>query len=216
MSTHIAGITTCVGELYASYLAQVIDAWADSLDFLTVVTDYDSMGSMPIINPRLAPKLCVYATSAFTRHGAYFNKGAALNVGRRWSAPKDWVLCFDCDIQPPVSWREFTEPCLKPGQLFGCRRRGVKKFEPFGYFQLWHASDDKGPYSEQYAHAGRYDVEYMERWPKQRWTELPFQVKHLGTPCKHWHGPGNEHLTRDLLRDGIAAYKRRDEKLAPF
>lgn len=214
---NISGITTCVGELYAGYLRQTLPVWLATLDSVTVITKWQEpevcqlMRDFPVY---LLP------TFAFTRDGAYFNKGAALNDGYAAAKPTDWCLSFDCDTSPPPDWRTKAESIIEPGNLYGARRyAGTRPFMPYGYFQLWHTSDPAptnpgkaGPFAACYAHGGRYDGVFLENWPEDRRRELPFRLKHHGPPRRHWFGVGNEHLMDDLLRGGARAYRDRDEK----
>lgn len=226
----IDGITCCVGELYAKLLRRSLPIWMETLDSLMIVTDE----AAPIVRelsdpggPTLKPQVYFVETDVLTARGAHFNKGAALNVAYTAAAPTDWVLSLDADIEPPADWRTVAEPLLEPGKLYGCRRVNGRRvncrraFVPYGYFQLWHSSDPHavssppGPFAECYAHAGRYDARFIERWPVGLRSELPFRVLHHGTPLVNWFGVGNEHLMGPLLAGGVEAYRARDEKLWP-
>ena len=217
----IDGITICVGELYARYLAQVLPYWLTTLDGVTIVTRPADPVLGQVLAREAAAKLRIVTTDVFTVGGAHFNKGAALNIGYVMTDPRHWVLAFDCDMQPPLCWRRVAEREAIAGQLYGAPRSARAGFAPFGYFQLWHARDPLaapsprtgGPFSERYGHAGRYDREFFERWPAERRHALPIQLRHLGPPRRHWHGPGNERLTQALFRDGVAAYRARDVSL---
>jgi hypothetical protein len=214
---HIDGITTCVGPIYAAHLARSLPVWLDTLDSLTVaVAPEEQVGDrIHRLSAGLrGASVLVMHTDAFLKHGAHFNKGAALNSAYAQASPQDWVLSLDCDVVPPPNWRDHLEG-IQPGTLYGCKRSDKLATQPWGYFQLWHTSDAQaGPFEECYAHAGRYDAAFMQRWPTHRRKVLPFTVEHLGTPAKHWHGPGNEHLTKAMLSKGVEAYRARDERLA--
>jgi hypothetical protein len=159
-------------------------------------------------------RVAIGVTNAFTKHGAHFNQGAALNVALEYAKPTDWVLSINCDVLPPTDWREQLGT-LEPGILYGCHRSDRQTTEPYGYFQLWHVLDpNAAPFPECYGHAGRYDAVFLERWPPEKRRMLQFTVEHLGQPATHWHGPGNDHLTAELLRNGVGKYRQRDERLA--
>lgn len=227
----IDGITTCVGPRYAAHLAQTLPVWLETLDSLTIVTASGDDGHearmlgissgatlcywLQLYSTFRSPdgRLSVVSADEFTKHGAHFNKGAALNVALGQARPTDWILSLDCDVLPPPNWREHLAE-ITPGTLYGCRRTDKLATKPWGYFQLWHASDDRAKaFAECYDHAGRYDAVFADGWPRNRRKVLPFTVRHLGEPARYWHGPGNEHLTRELLGQGVAAYRARDEKL---
>lgn len=216
---YISGITTCVGPTYAAHLARTLPVWLGTLDSLTVVTKPGDPAISKLNRNWLIPAVrepaafAIIETDAFTKHGAHFNKGAALNVALDQARPTDWMLSLDCDVLPPADWRDHLAG-IDPGYLYGCHRSDKRSGAPYGYFQLWHASDAQArPFAECYDHAGRYDAVFLEGWPKERRKLLPFTVEHLGEPATHWHGPGNEHLTRELLGQGVASYLARDEKL---
>ncbi len=213
----IDGITVCVGRRYCDLFARTAPYWLATLDSLTIVTKPDdAMFRCPPPHANYGCEIKIVATEAFAANGAHFNKGAALNHGYSLAAPRHWVLAFDADMQPPHDWRRRAEAVAIAGNLYGARRSNRRHFEPFGYFQLFHAHDPAvaaPPFAECYGHAGRYDKDFLERWPANRRVKLPFRLSHLGEPAKHWHGEGNEHLTAALLRDGVAAYRERDEKL---
>ena len=215
----IDGITVCVGRMYAEYLWQALPYWLTTLDSLTIVTKPGDDLLTRKIRMDSRAELRVVVTDVFTEDGAHFNKGAALNRAYAMRDPRHWVLAFDCDMKPPLTWRRQAEAEAIAGNLYGAPRSTRKKtFEPFGYFQLWHARDPAaafhprlcGPFSERYGHCGRYDRDFLQRWPEGRRLALPFQLRHLGTPCRHWHGVGNEHLTQALFRDGMEAYHAAD------
>jgi hypothetical protein len=226
----VDAITTCAGPQYAAYLARTLPVWLDTLDSLTVATtaicNEDWVFDLTVgiagrwcqrpnhpCNARINRNLTIIGTDAFTKHDAHFNKGAALNDAYTEAKPKDWVLSIDCDVLPPPNWREHLAD-IKPGYFYGCHRSDKHAMQPSGYFQLWHVSDAQaGPFPECYGHAGRYDTAFTERWPVDKRRMLPLILQHLGEPATHWHGPGNEQLTAAMLRDGVTAYRARDERL---
>jgi hypothetical protein len=214
---HISGITTCVGTLYAAHLARTLPVWLNTLDSLTVATLDNDKSMIEVWHEYIwrqgNRRLRIAATDAFTKNGAHFNKGAALNAAYAQARPSDWVLSLDCDVLPPPDWRDHLKD-IEPGTLYGCKRTDKLATQPWGYFQLWHARDTQaGPFVEHYGHAGRYDTEFFNRWPTNRRKVLPFMVEHLGEPAKHWHGEGNEHLTAALFGQGVSAFRARDERL---
>lgn len=183
----ISGVTVCVGELYQDIFAKVRAKWEAGLDDLYVVRSGPFFGK------------------------EYFNQGAALNYGINQLHNPDWLLSFDCDIEPPDNWQEHLTR-LDAKCLYGVRRIDAatdqligKSFKPYGFFQLWHSSQNRR-FPEQYGHCGRRDVKFAEQWSTRNWRQLPFSVIHYGERRKYWHGVGNEHLTQALFANGAAAY----------
>ena len=189
---NIVGVTTCVGERYAGYLAKTLPVWFRTLDSIVIVGTKDQYD-----DPWNGDTIHFLGTDAFTRNGAHFNKAAALNEGIAHANPTDWILAFDSDILPPTDWREQAQRFARPCCLNSASRykpTGMyedKRFYPRGYFQLWHTSDPcAGPFDETSKHAGRYDTRFAERWPQEQWNDLRFRLTHLGQRAKHWYGPG--------------------------
>lgn len=222
----IYGVTTCVGELYAGYLAKGIAAWLEGLDGLVVVTDAcrGDVGTMVHGNESIdqlgAMKLVLVFTDEFTRDGAHFNKGAALNRGVNMvrHAPDDikadWILSFDCDILPPDGWRHLIVDQLEPGKLHTSARYNASgtledppPLEAKGYFQLWHADDYRGrrnpTFEAQHRHAARYDYEFASRWPGGLLKDLQLHLVHQGQRSKHWFGVGADPKLMDGLQQQI-------------
>ena len=110
---NIAGITTCVSEEYAGYLSNSLNIWLRTLDSLTIVTKPGDVAT------KFSKDTTVIETDVF---GEYFNKGSALNVAFKAANPTDWVLSFDCDIVPPINWKDTVEMGAKKGHLNGAQR----------------------------------------------------------------------------------------------
>ena len=169
------------------------------------------------------PGVRVHLTDAFTRHGARFNKGLALEEGFDAMGRHGRICIFDADIMFPP-----TMPLdnLRPDCLYGCRRRILEhpsKWHPsldwrtcrvnpdggpIGFFQLAHADDpsikDKRPwYNVNFPHAGGDDCAFMYHWTPDKRTVLPFDVLHLGPTDTNWFGTDKEG------RDTMAAYVHR-------
>lgn len=216
------GITTCVGERYASFLAGSLERWSKICDSVFVLLDPKERDSR-----RLLPKFSNVArieTDAF--HCAIgeltvaFNKPAALNVAvsmlMRQSEP-DWLACFDCDIVPPWSLRETIYERARRMYINGAFRYSVTgqridKAPLFvkGYFQLWHAHDprvaDLTPFDISSGHAGGYDTIFGRRWTKEFHNDLGVPLLHQGQPSRYWFGPNTTHEQMDeALRDADLA-----------
>jgi hypothetical protein len=208
----IDGITTCVGEEYYKYLRESLHVWSWSLDSITVVTEPgDPAAYLATIDGRIR----VVETDVFTRYGAKFNKGAALNYGYLAAKPSDWVLLFDADVVPTRTWREKTKD-LREGCLYGARRNNDTPRTPLGYFQLFHSQDPrcgKWPLFDcRYTHAGCYDMNFAEMWTKTQQLVLNVNVHHEGPKKTNWFGP-REITGSSMLRlksKGIKAARMRD------
>lgn len=202
----IDGITSCVSQLYAGYLARSLPIWADTLDSLTIVTAPND----PVLSVAAGrANVHVVQTTAFTDYGAYFNKGAALNLAYAAADPSAWVLHFDADIVPPRDWRAVAESVIEPGNMYGATRGGRQmlrhgKLWPIGFFQLWHAADRcswRWPlFQTHHRHAGAYDVEFAEQWGAEHWQRLAFVVHHLSRPRRNWFGAANSRLMREYRK----------------
>jgi glycosyltransferase involved in cell wall biosynthesis len=197
----IHGLTVSVG--YAEFLARTITRWREGLASLVVVTAHGDDETVVVAQDAGAT---VYVTDAFTRDGAVFNKGRAMEEARAEVMPSsDWLLFFDADVRPPAAWK--ARVCgIKPGYLYGCRRYQGEE-EDFGqhamvgdapgvgYFQLFHSSDpavQTSPLLEtHWTHAGNYDNAFMDRWRDRGIPirEVPFRLAHLGERG-NWFGRG--------------------------
>jgi hypothetical protein len=200
----IHGLTVCVD--YADMLGVGVDRWLDGLDSLIVVTRPGDRDTAALVSVRQKARL--YATTAFYEDGAAFNKGRAIEEGRKLVPWTDWVLFFDADVVPPVGWKSVVENASpKPGCLWGasrvqCRstkdvdRTGLRPMRydvpGVGFFQLFHSQDPAlvgEPLIEtQWTHAGNYDNGFMRRWKRVR--ELPLVLWHVGQR-EEWFGRGN-------------------------
>lgn len=158
----------------------------------------------------------LFVTDAFIRHGAYFNKGLALEEAFDHFGRHGQILIWDADIlfPPSIPWG-----LLRPNSLNGCRRRvcnppsrwsesldwrGCQVHRdggPIGFWQCFNADApalaDKRPwYDVSYAHAGGGDAYFMSLWPASNRCVLPFDVLHLGPVNRHWFGTSPEAIDR--------------------
>ncbi len=194
----IDGLCSSVGPVYAGFMERTLPTWTDTLDSLTVVT----MPGDPVVAV-CAPyrRVRVVQTDVFKRHGAAFNKGAALTQAYAAMDPIDGVLHFDADILPPADWRRRAEREFRQGCIHGAVRldeSGAKITDlgdwPYGYFQLWHATDPAANFwplfEVWHQSAGGYDLEFLEHWGKSRRHSLSFTVTHFGEVRSNWFGVG--------------------------
>lgn len=194
----IDGLVSSVGPVYAAFMERSLPVWAATLDSVTLVTEPDDP-VVPIAT-RLG-RVRVVQTDVFRRHGAAFNKGAALSQAYALMDPTDAVLHFDADIMPPPDWRAAAEAGFSEGCIHGAVRNNEDGSRitdlgdwPYGYFQLWHSSDPaamRWPLFEVWhPSAGGYDLEFLEHWPKARRRKLGFEVTHFGEVRRNWFGAG--------------------------
>ena len=168
----------------------------------------------------------VYATDAFYRQGAAFNKGLALEQGFDVLGREGWLLVWDADIVMPdrmeladVEIGNLYSPhrrmCRNPGEYHGqtdwTRWPIQGDREHAGYFQLFHAADpllgDRPWYGIDWKHAGGCDSDFQARWPAHKRRRLPFEVLHLGVEHVNWHGRCQPRLDGSLPPDAQARRK---------
>lgn len=225
----IDAVTTCVGPTYIAQLAKALPIWLDTLDSLTIVTDWKGSEELStLIQPGGVARLV--ATNAFTENGAYFNKGKALNVGLSFLQPpheaNDWLLSFDADIIPPANWRTYVEERAEIGCIHTCGRRyspGAKhyvhkKFRPVGFFQLWHASDERAQqrplFTEWHNNASGYDIDFAELWPQELWRRFDFTAYHQGSSRTNWYGTSEDPVKQAALDKLMREHLKSNHKLA--
>lgn len=217
----IHGLTVCVG--YAEFLSRGLARWMAGLASLTVVTTPEDTATQALAGDRVQ----VVTTDLFTRDGAAFNKGRAMEYARQSMPWEDWILFFDADVVPPADWLARLERMAKrPDTLHGCYRfdagedmddrgqpRCAHDVPGVGYFQLFHASDPavqtaagEPLIDTHWIHGGNYDNRFMDRWRSRgiKVREVPFRVAHIGER-ENWFGRGN----RDAFEAMQAERKRR-------
>lgn len=237
LKPRIHGLTVCVD--YHAFLLLTGQAWLRGLSSLTVVTSPDDLKTVQTLRlldrtpiARQCP-LRVFVTDAFTRDGAAFNKGLAMEEARQVVPWEDWILFFDIDILPEPEWAEKLGG-LQMGYLYGAWRHQVV-FGPvgaptkiaddcvgYGYFQLFHskspslyqdgaAGGSQGPRTlknplldTQWKHAGNYDSNFMLSFrPLVR--EVPIFLGHIGPQHENWFGVGHKEAYQTMMatRNGL-------------
>lgn len=201
--TPIKGITVSVG--YDDLLAITLPKNARHLTEIVVVTSPDDWRTREVVAS--VPSARCHVTDAFTRHGARFNKGAALEEGFDALGRDGWILVWDADILLPD---RFAPNGLDPSKLYGAERRilpdpsaipptsewkrfgGMKESGYPGYFQLFNASSDtiseRPWYDTTFRHAGGGDDAFQRRWPSERKSKLNLTCLHLGPVDTNWFG----------------------------
>jgi hypothetical protein len=203
-TVRIDALCCCVGPSYYQLLRRSLPVWLSGLDSLTIVTKPGDPAEQ-----FFGPKTSIVTTNFFTEYGAFFNKGCALNLAYALAQPRDWVLHFDADILPPDDWYSRTLARLTWGHLHGTRRYSEAgepcdeaAFWIYGFFCMWNVLDApaiKWPLFEPWhSHAGNYDAEFAEYWPKSHWVDLGFKVIHFGEPRQNWFGPNVD--SAELMR----------------
>lgn len=188
---------------------------------------------------RSIPGTRLSITDAFTRHGARFNKGLALEeAGFDVLGCEGWVAIVDADILLPDS---LPLASLDPAKLHGCKRRILENpgawhpgldwsklpiamdgSSPIGYTQIFNAHSpflrDKRPwYDVSFAHGGGGDAYFMCHWPREKLEVLDVDVLHLGVPDQHWFGTdreGKDMMAAFVHRNGWGRAMRKSDPTA--
>lgn len=201
---HITGLTVCVG--YAELLAKSLQMWRDGFDRLVVVTSREDKETITLCD---LMQVSHYSTEVFFDNGAKFNKGAAIAEAYAWLQfgflPREWMLFFDADIEPPSRWRELiysgvANGEIQSGNLYGAKRveesgKPINDPDLAGYFHLAHVQDANMQVEpivdKHWYHAGNYDSTFQNRWQKtQRQWIRGLTVIHRGEPGANWCGVG--------------------------
>jgi hypothetical protein len=215
----VRGITISVG--YADALRITLPRNVGKLSECMVVTSPTDVGTLEVVQS--VPGVRLHVTDAFTRHGAWFNKGLAFEEAMDTYGRHDQLCIWDADIVFPsvIPWE-----AMRPNQLNGARRRVLldpSEFRdgldwrnlqihrdggPIGFFQCFNADDpvlrDRRPwYNVNFPHAGGCDAEFIQHWPVSHRCVLMIDVLHLGRPDMNWFGTSPE------AREQMAAFVHR-------
>lgn len=208
------GLTISVN--YSDELRQTLPGWKRLLGRVIVVTDYDDEATAQVA---LENNCEIFKTTRFYANGATFNKGGALEEARRhlfrWDA---WIAVFDADIIAPdrIPWDQCS-----PGVLYGAPRmledgRVLMEREWPGYFWLFHGTDprlNQEPWFTEWKHAGCYDSEFEQRWPRNMKVKFPFPVRHIGQTGRNWWGKGNDSAMEVMIAERKAKRSHQHERL---
>lgn len=203
------GIVVCVGydDLLAVTLPNNVKHFSECL----VVTSPGDAETHRVCQQ--VPNVKVLATDAFTRHGATFNKGLAIEEGFEQFGRYGWICVWDADtLLPPKP----NFGVLECGNLYSARRRIVNDVLSWsedipwseypisgevgmpGYLHLFHANDPAIAtlpwYDLRFIHAGGGDGYFQSRWPQDRKRYMPFEVLHLGPKDTNWFGRVSERM----------------------
>lgn len=224
MRPRIHGLTVCVD--YAHLFQFSGQQWMRGLASLMVVTtphDLKTHATLRLLEQTPAARDCqlrVFCTDAFTRDGAAFNKGLAMEEARAVMPWEDWILFFDVDIIPDVNWAD-SLPELQMGYLYGAWRYQFDQYTSltnldrvdddcvgYGYFQLFHSKDpkvQKKPLLDtHWRHAGNYDSNFLLSF-RSMVQELPLNLYHIGPQHENWFGVGrkDEFTRMQAARNGL-------------
>jgi hypothetical protein len=159
----------------------------------------------------------LFRTDAFTRYGAIFNKGMAIEEAFDVIGRSGWILIVDADIALPATF-ELGE--LDRDVLYGAARRqlpeGVLDLDGdwerweltredpcAGYFQLFHAEAaalrSLPWYPRGYMNAAYADWDFALRFTTR--TALPSPVLHIGRQYENWCGRASPRLDGTAVPD---------------
>jgi hypothetical protein len=225
-------VTVSVG--YDDLLALTLPLNLRHFDRVTVVSSpgdertHDVVGG--VADSPAGDRLHLYLTDDFTRFGASFNKGLALEGVFDTLGREGWLCYLDADTLLPdvVDWGG-----IEAGHLYSARRRMLadpRHYRPGldwaalplaqdiggvfpGYFHIWHASDPRLAeppppwYDVTLAHAGGGDGFFQSRWPRSHKRHLPFDVLHLGPRDTNWYGRASPRLDGEKVGGYEAMYR---------
>jgi hypothetical protein len=162
------------------------------------------------------PGVDLLRTDAFTRDGADFNKGLALNEAFDALGHSGWILLIDADILLPetfVPWQLNRLEELDREVIYGIPRRRLPDGDAdieldwtlrppledipcAGYFQLFHAGADglksRPWYSPDIIHAGISDAIFGAKFAAR--VMLNGCVLHVGATFENWFGRATPRL----------------------
>lgn len=232
----VNAIAICVG--YDDLLKVTMPSVLPHVERMVVVTSKDDTRTQEYVTG--FKNATFYATDAFTRNGAKFNKGAAMEEGFDFLGRSGWILVLDADILvPPDLSHQLDVLKPKPGHLYNPRRRilanpadwwrygnhqkwnelPLRKEDKgfYGYFQLFHADDPalaREPwYPTDFTHAGQCDDKFQHRWPEARKVRPKFEVLHLGKCDENWFGRTTERMDGAKVEGDVEARRDLQKKL---
>ena len=207
------GIVICVN--YDDLLQLTLPSNMKHLSKCLVVTSTDDDKTYEFA--KTIPNVSVLRTNAFTRYGAKFNKGLAMEEGFRILNSKNWVLIWDADTLfpdhmptgrldsnclygPPrliLSDPKTFNPANPADAWLRAERTHDKEFP--GYFQLFNMTcpylwNKPFWYDPTFTHAGGGDAYFQSLWPSRYKRRLRFNVLHLGPRDKNWYGRVTDRL----------------------
>lgn len=223
MTQDIKGVVVCVG--YDDLLEITLQRNMQHLASCLVVTTKDDERTKAVVES--VPGCQVYETDAFTRHGARFNKGLALEETWDVIGRSGWIMVWDADILLPRHDR-YKIPDLTLGHLYSARRLILEEprrwHEGFdwrnavlhndrlfpGYLHVFHANDpalvQRPWYDVTFTHAGGGDGYFQSRWRLEDKVRFDWSVLHLGPIDTNWHGRATDRV------DGLPVDGQRESR----
>jgi len=191
----VKSLVVCVN--YSDKLAITLPRNKRHFDRTLVVTSPDDTQTQELAR---AEGVDLYITDAFTRYGAYFNKGMAIEESLDELGRDGWICIWDADIVMPntlnlqnpdprslhvpirrtlADWKAFRPDGIDWSSL----PSPTQPHEFDGYFQLFHglAMGERPWYGIEWTHAGGCDSDFQFKFDKHYRKRLPFEVLHLGS-----------------------------------
>lgn len=212
----LRGVTVCVD--YDDILALTLPRNMRHLSECVVVTAHQDERTAAVA--RGVEGVRLFRTDAFTRNGAFFNKGLAIEEAFDVMGRSGWILILDADIVLPET---FKLGSLDQNVLYGAPRRQlpagvmdidgdwthwkmVSDWPCVGYFQLFHAEAEalrsQPWYTADSPHAGNADWGFKEKFIKRKM--LPRSVLHIGQRYENWYGRATPRLDGTPMPDADA------------
>ncbi len=222
-------ITVCVN--YDDILALTLPHNGEYFEEILIVTSPDDDRTLRLIEQIKEVfefNVKIHQTDAFSRHGAHFNKGLALEEGFDKLGREGWTCVLDADIVIPESLEcsEILahEKHLAPKKLHTPHRvqcRDAKTWngkmddwaqyvpvsdvEHAGYCQIFHAKDPVLStipwYGTHWTHAGGCDSDFQAKWGGEDKVWLAFEVLHLGPFQTNWFGRVTDRIDGEIDMD---------------
>lgn len=227
---NLRGVVVCVN--YADLLSRSIKRWHEGLDRLVVVTSKKDVATQELCHNN---NIETHVTDVFYENGAKFNKGAALSEAINCNGFReyaDWILVFDADIVPPEDWRvAINKMEFEQDKLYGTYRYWVKEDGPLtvdkthkmpqgwvlGFFTMFHNCNPvvtNPVFDIWWPHAGAYDTEFTNKFPKNKQVLLDIPMIHLGEERCNWVGRGDKEGMKQLLASRKAPGDWKHERMA--
>lgn len=212
VSLHPSPITAVIVSVdYADLLQLTLPYNRHHFDRVIVVTSPNDFDTQRVaVSHHATP----FATDAFYRDGAAFNKYRALEEGLDFAGRDGWICLLDADILIPrgANSRLVGNRPIEVGTLYSPLRYMMPSIptlppseskwsqyplhpqtvEWAGYFQLFHGSDPALPtppwHSIDLTSAGTGDSLFQSLWKRENKVRLDFNVLHLGPAGVNWMG----------------------------
>ena len=200
----IRAFTVCVE--YHDILEKTLPINAKLFDDILVITAPQDFQTIEVC-ARLGVK--VFVTDEFWKHGAQFNKYAAVEQGLNHFGRSGWMCALDADVVFSGRTDRFNPQI---GRFYVPRRRQLDDIRadvpeerkwarlPYtdqrmiwsGYCQIFHADDPHCQvvpwFDTHWKTAACADTFFGDRWPERNKFIPGFEVLHIGQPKVNWCG----------------------------